>query len=551
LFLVLCLGVLAYWLFQYQPFVVPTNDYPSFERTARSLAALELPANFQRMPVYPALMGAVAPLVQASHPYLHAALGWNLAFALGTLVLIFLLGSRAFGRGALLAPLLVAGTTQLHGMALQPLVEPSLGFFVALAFVLFQARSPWQYAAAWAAALSRYEAALLIPVLLVANVAGEGRVFRHLVLAALASTGFVGWAALGWLHGSGGATYLDLMQGMGFRPAPEFLERSFKEPFRGWYREPGDGLWVFLLGIAVPLGAGVNAGLREFRRLTLPLLAFFVLCVALIVIFGINKARYVYPTAWIPIFFFCLGGLRLLDAGARALARAPAAAALAAALLAGGLGLFWARRFAIRIAALPAAQPPWLDVAFAAFLLALVAGLLAALAPRRGKPAFAACALALLGLLVPQIGGGIHAKRKEFFKIHYNNWGSWVAGQWLETHLRPGEQAVAVSSNHVLHGTSLSEDRVISYSGLRAHTVEELAREMRDRRIRYALYTWRKTPETPSDEYYDEKMKAHLGAAFRSGGPVPGFEHVATLELPEELQRDPVQVYRLAGEGAG
>ena len=106
-----------------------------------------------------------------------------------------------------------------------------------------------------------------------------------------------------------------------------------------------------------------------------------------------------------------------------------------------------------------------------------------------------------------------------------------------------------VSASHVLHATELAEGRVRSYSGLRARTVEELAEEMRARRIRYALYTWRKTPETPSDEYYRKKMKAYLSEAFRSGGPVPGFEHVATLELPKELRRDPVQVYRLAGDG--
>ena len=74
---------------------------------------------------------------------------------------------------------------------------------------------------------------------------------------------------------------------------------------------------------------------------------------------------------------------------------------------------------------------------------------------------------------------------------------------------------------------------MLSYSGLRARTVEELAEEMRARRIRYALYTWRKTPETPSDEYYHKKLKAYLSEAFRSGGPVPGFEHVATLDAPE------------------
>jgi len=115
LFAALCAALAAYWAAQYHPFVLPNNDYPSFERTAESLAALELPKDFQRMPVFPALMGVVAPLVPGRHPYLHAALGLNLALALGSLVLLFRLAARSFGHGALLAPLCFASATWPRG----------------------------------------------------------------------------------------------------------------------------------------------------------------------------------------------------------------------------------------------------------------------------------------------------------------------------------------------------------------------------------------------------------------------------------------------------
>jgi hypothetical protein len=548
LFVLLCAGVVVYWALQYQPFVLPNNDYGSFEDTARSLAALELPRSFQRMPVLPALMGVLAPLIPGRHPYLHAALLLNLGFSLALLALVFRLGARGFGRGALLPPLLLASTTQFHGMALQPLVEPSLACFAALAFVLLQARSPWQYAAAFAAGLSRYEAVILIPVLFVTNVVSERRLWRHVGLAALAASGFVGWTALGWLHGSGGTTYYDLMQGMGFRPAPDFFERSFKEPFRGWYREPGEGLWIFLVAIGVPLAVGVHAGLRELRRVAFALLAFFAGCVSVIVIFGINKARYVFPTEWIPLFFFSLGALRSSEAGARALARAPVALTALLAVLAAGAGLFVARRWALRILATAGAQPAWLDIGFAAFALALLAAWLAPAALRRPRPACAAAALALLAVATPQIAGGLHAKRKELFKVMYENWGSYVAAGWLERQLAPGERAVVVSPGHVQHLTGFGDDRVVGYAALRAESLEDLRRQMRARGVRYALYTWRKTPETPADLYYHRKLGAPLGEAFRSGGPVPGFVHLATLPLPEMLHRDPVQVYRLADE---
>jgi hypothetical protein len=434
-------------------------------------------------------------------------------------------------------------------MALQPLVEPSLGFFVALAMLLLQARSPWQYAAAGAAALSRYEAAMLIPVLFLCNAVAERRLWRHLVLAALATSGVLAWTALGALHGSGGTSYLDLMQGMAFRPATDFFERSFKEPFRGWYRESPGGLALFLGVIGVPLAAGVRAGWREFPREAAALVGFFAACVCTIVVFGINKARYVYPTEWIPLFFFAAGLVRLCDAGARRLAAAPSALALGAAAAAGGAWLFLGRRWAIQLATTRGAQPAALDLAFAAFLVGCAALWFASTAAaRRPRLAYAACALAALAVLTPTLAGGIHAKRKELWKVYYWNWPSYVAGLWLERNLGPEERAVAVSPTHVRHATELRTEQVLGFAALRAESAGELAAELRARGVRYALYTWRKPNETPSDEYYDKKLKAYLGDAFRAGAPVAGFEHVATLPLPPELRRDPVQVYRVLPE---
>jgi hypothetical protein len=552
LFAGLCAALVAYWALQYHPFVLPNNDYPTFERTAESLAALELPKDFQRMPVFPALMGVLAPLVPARHPYLHAALALNLAFAFATLVLLFRLAARTYGRGAILTPLLFASATQLHSMALQPLVEPSLGFFVVLAFVLLQARSPWQYAAAAAAALSRYEAAMLIPVLFACNAVAERRLWRHALLAALASAGVLTWTALGALHGSGGTSYFDLMQGMAFRPATDFFERSFKEPFRGWYRESPGGLALFAAVIGVPVAAGLRAGAREFPREAAALAGFFAVCVATIVVFGINKARYVYPTEWIPLFFFAAGLVRLCEAGARRLAAAPWALAAGAALAAFAAWLFLGRRWALHLATTRGAQPAALDLAFAAFLVACAALWLAhAGLARRPRLPWAACALAALVVLTPELAGGIHAKRKEMWKVYYWNWPSYVAGRWLEEHLAPEERATAVSPTHVRHATGLATEQVVGFAALRAETPDDLAAELRTRGIRYVVYTWRKTNETPSDVYYDKKLKAYLGEPFRAGGPVPGFAHVATVPLPPQLERDPVQVYRVLPERGG
>ena len=543
----LTLVVLAFWASQYQPFFLPNNDFPSFERTARSLAAFELPKSFQRMPVFPALMAVVAPALPEPHPYLHAALLLNIAFSLGTLWLLFVLASRTFGRGALLVPLLFATSTQFHAMGLQPLVEPSLGFFVVLAFVLFERRSGWQWVAAFAAALSRYEAAMLIPVLVLADVLEHRRFWRPALAGALASSGLLLWAGLGALHGSGGSTYLDMMKGMGFTAAPEFLERSLKEPFRGYYRATlGPGLAVFAACVLVPLGFGIARGLRNFRRETLAMLGFAAACVLVIVVFGINKARYVYPTEWIWLFFFAAGVGHLgASLATRLAATAPPAAAVAAMGLALGVfgvaGARWIPRLAAEEPSLPLAG----DLAFAAIC--------AGIAVLWGSTAFAtrpplagrAAGLALAALLVPLVGGGLQGKRAEAYKVRYASYGSFVAAEWLGENLQPGERALTLGRSHVLHLTGFEPNRIVHFGSLGAERIEDLAPEMDERGIEYAIYTWRKPLQTPSDGYYHGKLKAFLAEELRDGAEVPGLELVATLPLPAELERDPVRVYRL------
>jgi hypothetical protein len=546
----LTIGVIVCWVTQYQPFFLPNNDFASFERTAQSLAGLELPKSYQRMPVFPALMALLAPAMPEPHPYLHAALVLNIAFSLATLWLLFRLAQRAFGRGAVLVPLLFAASTQFHAMGLQPLVEPSLGFFVVLAFVLYQARSPWQWAAAFAAALSRYEAAMLIPVLVLAAFVEERRFWKPALCGALASSGLLLWAGLGAVHGSGSATYLDMMQGMAFEPAPGFLGRSLREPFRGFYQGTlGMGLAVFILLVGVPLVVGVVRGLRGFGRETLALLGFGVTCLTVIVVFGINKARYVYPTEWIWLLFFAAGAVHIAaEAAARAAERVPVRAAPAATLAAAAVLVAAVARWAARLAAEEPSIPLLPDLAFGALCLFVVSawGWIAFRSqPRAFGPA---AGLALAALLVPLIGGGLQGKRSEAYKVRYASYGSFVAAEWLGENLDPGERALALGRSHVLHLTGLAPQQIVTWGSLRAERIEDLAPEMAERGITYAVYTWRKPLQTPSDGYYHDKLKAFLADQLQGGQPVPGLEHVATLPLPAELDRDPVQIYKLAPE---
>jgi hypothetical protein len=545
LFGILCLATIACWSAQYHPFVVPNNDYYSFERSAQALGSGTLPASFKRAPVFPLLFGLLAralPLPE-SHPELHAALVLNMAFSIGALALLFLLAARSLGSGALLVPILYATTEQFHDMALQPLAEPSVGFFCLLTLVLFQARSPWQYAAAAAAALARYEAATLIPVLFLLNWWRDGRLLAHAARSALASLPLLAWIGLGAMRGSGGSSYLRLMEGMGWTLAPSFLWRTVREPFAGWFVVNGAFEALFLALAAFPTVAGVVVGWREFRREAVAMLAFLGLSVTTVVLFGIDKPRYVYATEWIVFFFFSAGALRLIEAGHRRLApRLEASPALRPLLVAVPLALVALGVWILGKVSIPEARAPVVDLAFLALALALA--LVHLWRARQQRFWLAACCL-LVAVITPVAAGGIAAKQRGLFRIYYASYSSHLLATWLEENLQPADRVVLLQPTHIRFLTGLDSGRFEKFSKMRAESAAELAAEMKAKGLTHVAYTYRHAPRNPAAEYYYRTKKTYLAEQFRDGGEVAGFEHVATLAPPEVLHRSPVQVYRV------
>jgi hypothetical protein len=551
---------------QYHPFLLPNNDYHSFERVAKSFGSGELPGSFKRGPILPLLMVGLSPAMPEPHPELHAALALNMAFSIGTLVLLFRLASRLLGAGALLVPVLFATTAQFHAMALQPLVEPSLGFFCLLTLVLFQARSPWQYAAAAAAALSRPEASVLIPVLFLSNWwfgeiprrfgdrSGssqdrswrfEGRFWRQAALAALASIPFLGWAALGAVRGTGASSYLELMEGMGWAIAPSFLVSCYREPFAGWFLGGGGLIVPFLVLAVLPTLVGIAVGLRDFRREAIAMLAFLGLSAAAIVLFGIQKPRYVYPTGWVLPFFFAGGGLHLLETGFRHLAPRLASRSgprIAFIVAASALCLFALSVWVWYLARLPHVAPFAADLLFLALALGLVQTQLSRI--RRQRLWMAACAV-FLAFLTPVAAGGIASKQLELFGIYHANYSSYLLAPWIEENLGPSDRIVLLHPTHIRYLTGLGPERFEKFLKMRAENAAELAAEMREKGLTHVAYTYRYRATNPAAELYNRKKKTHLAEEFRGGGEVPGFEHLATLPLPEMLHRSPVQVYRV------
>ena len=334
------------------------------------------------------------------------------------------------------------------------------------------------------------------------------------------------------------------MKGMGWAAAPGFLVSCYREPFAGWFVGGGILLVPFLVLAVAPTLAGIAVGLREFRREAIAMLAFLGLSVAAIVLFGIEKPRYGYPTSWIVLFFFATGALHLLETGFRRLvprlaSRAGPPLLLAAAaswLLVLGLWLWY-------MGGLPHVAPFAADLLYLALALGLVLSQLWGI--RRQRLWWAACFL-FMALLTPVVAGGIASKQLGLFHIYYANYSSYLLAPWLEENLGPRDRAVLLHPTHIRYLTDLGPERFEKFLKMRAENAAELAAEMREKGLTHVAYTYRHRVTNPAAGFYYRRKKAHLAEEFRGGGEVAGFEHLATLALPEFLDRSAVQIYRVS-----
>jgi hypothetical protein len=530
----------ALWLVQLRPFVFPNNDFYSYRRAAWSLQAGELPKSTKRGPIFPAAIALLAPALPGEQPELAAALAINLAGSLALFLVLARFAQRTFPEAAPLFAVLLATTPVLHSAALQPLLEPTLGLFVALAFLGLRARSPWQYAAAGAAALSRPDAAVLVAILAVVNALFErDRIVRHAALAALAALPCLVWYSLGARGGA--STYLALRDAYG-SGAPLYLAILPREVFPGWWRSVPLAIGGTLLFVA-PATFGAWRAWRSAPRETAAMLAWFALSCAVVVLYGVGKARYVHPIAFVPLLCLAVGVVELAP---RAAARLPAsgwpfrAAYVAAVLVTIELLRYGARQLLRTESALSG----WPDGLFAC--LCVVAAGLAVGVPRRLRrtPAGAASVLAA-GVAFALVLGGAARAREGIAAVYDFDRAAAAAAAWVQKELPPGERIAALHYSQIKFAAPAARERVVPFHRFDAATLGELRDALAREGVRYVAWTWRRAPATEAERFYAERRKEALAAPFGTGGPVPGFEHVATLPAEPRLAQPPAQIYRL------
>jgi hypothetical protein len=150
-----------------------------------------------------------------------------------------------------------------------------------------------------------------------------------------------------------------------------------------------------------------------------------------------------------------------------------------------------------------------------------------------------------MALVTPVVAGGIASKQLGLFRVYYANYSSYLLAPWLEANLGPRDRVVLLHPTHIRHMTGLAPGRFEKFQNLRAGDAAELAEEMREKGLTHVAYTYRNRARTPIADLQYRRKKMSLSEEFRHSGEIAGFEHLATLPLPEILDQDPVQVYRV------
>jgi hypothetical protein len=198
--------------------------------------------------------------------------------------------------------------------------------------------------------------------------------------------------------------------------------------------------------------------------------------------------------------------------------------------------------------------PLGLELLFLAGILALAALALwrpPAAGPREPPPGVAwLAALSLFGVaLLPVAAGGLLGKIASGHHVYYTNYGVYLLSDWVAENVGPEDRLLLMPRTHLTHLIGLPKSRMLRFAEFETQDLETLRGQLPERGVTLVVFTDRGAVRNPAQGHYYRLHNAALAEHFASGGPLPGFEHVVTLPLPAELERRPVQIYRVEGAG--
>ena len=327
--LILLLGLGAYnsvIYFGSRP--IPPLDFHPIFNVGQQLLSFHLPTSFTRTPIVGILQACLSYLMGNRFPVF--AGGWLLNALLYpiNLVLLWLIGRKIVGHGALWIAIIVAINPWVIDMLRQPLIETTLLFFILVTFLFIFNKSRWSYLFASITTMVRYEGAALILAAFVIDVISrksKRERMTALLYASLASLPLVIWmlaTIINW-EGQGSGHYLKLIgvNRGGESVLVKYLEMLWRTGFSSLFwiwpkaarttREMAISLSKLVAVIAFIFGA--ICALSKRRWDILSLLIFFILYCIIQIIYSFVVPRYFVPIFWIAILVCWYGLLNFFD----------------------------------------------------------------------------------------------------------------------------------------------------------------------------------------------------------------------------------------------
>lgn len=546
---VILLVTAIYWISNYQPYLLPNSDFFRIKGMAEKFMGGEVPGDFKQMPLVPLLIGPVAFLLPvADNAYLHAISALNIVLSLGMLVLLYLLGREFLGDVLALVPVLILlAIPQFLISVHRPMLEPAIGFFSLATLVALCRRSPWAYVFAGLCALTRYEMAILLAVVFVAETYRTPRHwFRIGLKCTAAGVPFLIWFGLSVFVPVEGNPYFD-----------EIVSASVWGVASNMVSSLPVSRPIAVAFIALAWTVGLVAAFRQNAPAALGVVALMVLYTAAHVYYGRAMAlvRYTYPVLWVTPLLTTVAFRELFIRFLPWVEYMSARVQWVFAVLVGALGSLWiVRTLRIFPGQFPttAMETMYWYLGWSVLLVGgvgAVAFYWASGVPLRQRIMVSVVALASVSM--PFIlGAPVLATREA--RVYWEKAEYVVAAEWLAENLEDEEGVVMPLRHQMLdHMPNIDLERVTAYSEFEAETHDAFVEEMDARGIRYAAFVYRaERPTDPEAPWYGRALqnyhanKVHLMDPFREGAAVPGFEKVATIPPPHPQLNDPTHVYR-------
>ncbi len=289
---------------------VPHFDYFEFREVAESFSSGQVPAGFKRAPLYPALMALGAAFFPGADPFLTPARAISLAAAPVALVLAYVFAGPVLGRWRLVAVAWFGSASVFVLYAAQPICDMLFTALILAAFVA-AGRGYVGYLFAGLAAATRYEAALLVLIMLILDFHRRRR-WKAVVFGGLALVPVGGWLLLSTVKAGPGHHYF--VEYFRYTPAAlPFLKNAAATLLS--FRAPALNILTYFGGV-VALAGALYAAVR-WRGNYRVAAAFFIVYLIIHVLYPWPFRRFVLPVLAVAVVGLWLGVREVVRAAFR------------------------------------------------------------------------------------------------------------------------------------------------------------------------------------------------------------------------------------------